>query len=244
MTESLESEFSQDILKMLETGTSNDVTIILKDGEIKCNKEILIARCPYFATMLSNNKFVEAQTNTVKMMNVEKKSMDIVVRYIFSGKISAPRSIPSTVKLLDLLRSMCLEKAFASLAPELEQKINRLDASFQRREQEERGGTCSVLAVLPMFQELKLDEFYDKYLLVICNNFKVIMSRNCDKTVFKKMSFEFIKDILEYPVGGLPEKSKAFKLWYDFNKNTVDDAVRTEILYFHLEYVNKELEFM
>ena len=240
MTESLESEFSQDILKMLETGTSNDVTIILKDGEIKCNKEILIARCPYFATMLSNNKFVEAQTNTVKMMNVEKKNMNIVVRYLFSGKISAPVSIQSTSRLLDLLRSMCLEKAFASLTPELDKKICKVNALILRILR----GPCSVLAVLPMFKELKLDESYDKYLLVICNNFKAIMTRECERIVFKKMSFEFIKDIIEHPVGGLPEKSKAFKLWYDFNKNTVDDAVRTEILYFHLEYVNKELETM
>ena len=60
-------EFSEDMLKMLENGTPNDVTIIMSDGELKANKNVLIARCPYFARMFSNQNFVEGQTDTVKI---------------------------------------------------------------------------------------------------------------------------------------------------------------------------------
>ena len=45
------------LLKMLERGSLNDVKIKLSDGEIVANKDILMARREYFATMFSYNKF-------------------------------------------------------------------------------------------------------------------------------------------------------------------------------------------
>ena len=53
--------FKRDILKMMTNGTSNDVQIVLKDGEIIANKDVLCARSEYFATMFSNHKEKEAK---------------------------------------------------------------------------------------------------------------------------------------------------------------------------------------
>ena len=64
--------FDEEILKMLERGSSNDVKIKLNDGEINANKDILIARSDYFATMFSNDKFIEGETNTVDMGHCRK----------------------------------------------------------------------------------------------------------------------------------------------------------------------------
>ena len=55
----------EDLLKMLDQGSPNDVKIKLKDGEIAANKDILMARCEYFATMFSNNMFIEGGTDSV-----------------------------------------------------------------------------------------------------------------------------------------------------------------------------------
>ena len=44
-------EVINDYLSMLENGTSNDVTILLEDGEMKANKDVLIARSSYFSSM-------------------------------------------------------------------------------------------------------------------------------------------------------------------------------------------------
>ena len=53
---SFKDEFSQNVLKLLQSGTTNDVTIKLKDGkEVRANKDMLIARCPYFETMFNQN---------------------------------------------------------------------------------------------------------------------------------------------------------------------------------------------
>ena len=54
-------KFSSDIMKMLTNGTSNDVKIVLEDGEILANKDVLCARSEYFATMFSNHKEKEAK---------------------------------------------------------------------------------------------------------------------------------------------------------------------------------------
>ena len=58
-----------DLMKMISKGSSNDVKIVLKDGEILANKDVLCARSDYFATMLSNEevKFIEGETKAVDM---------------------------------------------------------------------------------------------------------------------------------------------------------------------------------
>ena len=51
-------KFVSDMMKMLLDGSSNDVCIKLHDGEIKANKNVLAARCEYFAATFrwkSNN---------------------------------------------------------------------------------------------------------------------------------------------------------------------------------------------
>ena len=62
--------FISDIMKMITSGTSNDVKIVVEDGEILANKDVLSARSDYFATMFSNNsnkeiKIVEGETKGV-----------------------------------------------------------------------------------------------------------------------------------------------------------------------------------
>ena len=43
---------------MVTSGSSNDVKIVLEDGEIFANKDVLSARSDYFATMFSSkNEF-------------------------------------------------------------------------------------------------------------------------------------------------------------------------------------------
>ena len=73
---------------MLEQGSFNDVKIKLRDGEIDANKDILIARNDYFATMFSNNKFIEGKTNLVDMSHCSKAVMEKIVKFLFSGTVT------------------------------------------------------------------------------------------------------------------------------------------------------------
>ena len=59
-------EVINDFASMLENGTSNDVTILLEDGEIKANKDVLMARSSYFSSMLNiDYNYVESQSGVV-----------------------------------------------------------------------------------------------------------------------------------------------------------------------------------
>ena len=86
-------KFNLDIMKMLTNGTSNDVKIVLEDGEILANKDVLCARSEYFATMLSNSssnkevKFIEGETKTVNMGYCSKIIMEKIIKYLFSGDL-------------------------------------------------------------------------------------------------------------------------------------------------------------
>ena len=80
-------QFAEDILKMLKRGSPNDVKIRCEDGDISANKDILMARSEYFATMFSNNKFIEGETSTVDMTHCSKVVMEKIIKLLFIGTV-------------------------------------------------------------------------------------------------------------------------------------------------------------
>ena len=81
-------DLGNDLLKMLEQGSPNDVRIKLIDGGIVANKDILMARSDYFATMFGNNKFIEGETSTVDMSHCCKAIMEKIIEFLFSGRVT------------------------------------------------------------------------------------------------------------------------------------------------------------
>ena len=71
---------------MLEHGSLNDVQIKLSDGEIVANKDILMARSDYFATMFKSNSFIEGETNLVDMSHCSKTVMEKIIKFFFTGE--------------------------------------------------------------------------------------------------------------------------------------------------------------
>ena len=63
---------AKDLLRMLEQGSPNDIKLKLSDGEMSANKDILMARSDYFATIISNNSFIEGETSSVDMSHCSK----------------------------------------------------------------------------------------------------------------------------------------------------------------------------
>lgn len=78
-------EFVEDVLGMLEKGSSNDIKIVLKDGEIFANLDILQRRSEYFRMMFASN-FQEGNTKVVDLSQWSKVSMEKIVREGFDGK--------------------------------------------------------------------------------------------------------------------------------------------------------------
>ena len=107
------SELIRDLLNMAKGGTTNDVKIILEDGEIFANKAILIARSDYFATMLSNsnkNQFVEGRTNSVDLSFCSKVVMEKIINYLFSGRMNLHElSVPNMINILNMAKMMLMD---------------------------------------------------------------------------------------------------------------------------------------
>ena len=80
--------FISDILAMITSGSSNDVKIVLEDGEILANKDVLSARSEYFATMFRNKMFIEGETNQVTFSHCRKVIMEKIIHYLFSGSMN------------------------------------------------------------------------------------------------------------------------------------------------------------
>jgi len=92
----------QDLLRMLEQGSQNDVKIKLADGEIIANKDILTARSDYFATMFSNDRFLEGETSSVDMSHCSKAVMGNIIKFLFSGELTFDLPWLNLTQLLEL----------------------------------------------------------------------------------------------------------------------------------------------
>ena len=79
-------DLSKDMMRMLAIGSTNDVKIVLDDGEIKANKDILAFRCEYFAATFrwaeGNN---QEDSGDIKIEDCSKKVMERVIEFLFSG---------------------------------------------------------------------------------------------------------------------------------------------------------------
>ena len=115
------NKFKSDILAMITSGTSNDVKILLEDGEILANKDVLCARSDYFSTMFSNSKdnqvnFLEGETKKVDMGHCSKVIMEKIIKYLFSGDMKLhDLRLPELVKMANTTSMMLLDDIYESI---------------------------------------------------------------------------------------------------------------------------------
>ena len=244
---SFKDEFSKDVLKLLQSGTTNDVTIKLKDGkEVRANKDMLIARCPYFETMF-NQIWKEGEKNCVEMMNIEEETMQCVLRFLFSGdekELLPPKpNILPKIKVLDLLRLLLLDKAFEYVEEEVTSSLNRRfwkeilghrDSVMKRYE---AGRTYNIAPSMILAGKLKLEKISKQCLDILSSHLELLLHDSVEEEAFKTLPFETLKTILENPGGGdLAQKTGAFKMWFESNEDELNEEDVKEILKFHLDF--------
>ena len=126
---------------MLENGSSNDVTILVKDGEMKANMDILAARSDYFAT-------IDGQTKTIDMKHIDKNVMETVISFIFSGEI-----LYRQMKLEDLLEVMNLLRLFL-----LNEELERAEKFLVFNVNAKKFSVLDVVNGLPLAKNIKISE--------------------------------------------------------------------------------------
>jgi len=113
--------------KMLQSGSSNDVTIVLSDGEIKANKDVLCASSDYFATMFGNEAFDECKNGVVPMKDVKKVVMEGLVQFLFIGELNLDNfDVLHLLEMMNLAQFMFLNNLYQDLEAHIEKNLTIL----------------------------------------------------------------------------------------------------------------------
>jgi len=109
-------DFNQGMLRMLREGSSNDVRIILSDGEITANKDVLAAQCEYFAANLRWKEKTKDGSDHIDNTDCSKEVMERIIKYLFTGSIKfKDLDILQLLELLNQVRKMLLKDDLQNL---------------------------------------------------------------------------------------------------------------------------------
>jgi len=220
----------EDLLKILELGSINNVTIMLRDGEIDASKEILMARSVYFGTMFSNNKFIEGETNSVDMSHCSKAVMEKITKFLFSGAVTfSDLNFPQLLELSHVSEMILL--------PKLKVKLDQY-LTFDLI-----GGRGKDVQFLPeLILGLKLAHEYNLSVIgswivkELYLNLKDIPNDIASSASFKTLPLKMIRDIFLYNTSALfsyqlpttKQRFVAFVVW--LSKNEANEEQKNEIL--------------
>ena len=212
-----DKDLGEDLLKMLERGSLQDVKIKLSDGEIVANKDILMARSDYFATMFNNNSFVEGKNNSVEMSHCSKAIMEKIVKYLFGGK----------VKFEDLSLTQLLELSQVSEMMLLSKLKDKLDDYITRGIIKGSGKNAEFLPALIF--GLKFADMYNLssirsfIMLEVCQNLEDITNDVASSESLKTLPFNILKEIVQNPDLSNKQRFETFSVWFSENKVTKED---------------------
>ena len=103
------NDFNQGMLRMLSQGSSNDVRIILSDGEITANKDVLAAQCEYFAANFRWKERTKDSSDNIDNTDCSKGVMERIIKYLFTGTIKyKDLELMQLLELLNQVRKMLL----------------------------------------------------------------------------------------------------------------------------------------
>ena len=209
-----------DLMQMMTTGTSNDVKIVLEDGEIYANKDVLSARCAYFATCFSNNKikFIEGETNSVTFSHCSKMIMEKIIKYLFSGEMKL-----HDLLLADLLKMMNMTKMM--MLDDLLEDVQIFLAKYIEDSGVNLGTLPELVNGLILAEQFKLEIAKDALVLELFRSLKDIPHIPdvvLNSEAFKNLPVNLVKDIFLSDVCGgvIPstkERLDAFVFWLTEN---------------------------
>ncbi|RHZ77459.1 hypothetical protein Glove_177g85 [Diversispora epigaea] len=107
MTTRFYDRLSNDLTQLLESGVNCDVSIEVGEEDIslvniyKVHSIILQSRSPYFKKKFDEITFNENHVKVLKLLNISVKEFNIIIKYIYSGKISLEKLENSVI--FDLL---------------------------------------------------------------------------------------------------------------------------------------------
>ena len=86
-----ENCLSNDLKRLYESGHDSDVKLIVNGHDFEAHKTILMARSEVFAAMFISG-MNESQSNTIEITDIEPTIIDIMLRFMYTGKVDKSKS--------------------------------------------------------------------------------------------------------------------------------------------------------
>ena len=228
------TKFNKDMLAMLSQGSSNDVRIILSDGEITANKDVLAARCEYFAANLRWKEETKDDSGYIEITDCSKEVMQRIIQYLFTGSIKfKDLNLLQQLELVNQVRKLLLGDDVQSM---IDTHLKENVLSYRAL-----GKFLSVSKHTLCINTIKALEYVNNYCIedlkenIIKNIIVLFTSISQDEEAsftFSTLSVQTLKDLFFYirPIQEKhPIKRKTRKLnssrfrcllaWYKRNKN-------------------------
>jgi len=223
-------DLKEDLLKMMLLGSPNDIKIKLRDGEIAAHKDILMARSDYFATMFSNNKFIEGKTNSVDMSHCSKAVMEKIIKFLFSGAVTfSDLNFPQLLELSHISEMILL--------PKFKVKVDEyLTIDMIRGRGKDVEFLPELILGLKLAHEYNLSAIGSSIVDELYLNLKDIPNDIASSASFKTLPLKMIRDIFLYNTSALfsyqlpttKQRFVAFVVW--LSKNEANEEQKNEIL--------------
>ena len=238
-------KLKKDLMKMYKNGSGNDVKIILMDGELDVNKDLLIARSWYFSTMLSN--FVEGQTNTVEMKDVEKAHMDMFLKYLFTGELKlADADLEIHLELMNLSRLLddvvedVLQNAvFEALS------VSNSGSKYLQSGKLKGDRFVEVFSLFKKSVDFKFDKIATQALALINTVLRERLEAEDEEIthVLQSLNVEQVQRIMDCEEKiDASTKSRVFKIWYDDNSGKLSNEDKIKYLEYSAEATSRKLD--
>ena len=96
---------TRDLLKL-----PKDIVIVLEDGRVEANKDLLSVRSDFFDRSFNNPKFTESQSKSITMKGCTEAAMRAIVDYIYTGDMDLRNhSLATLLRIMNFSREILIE---------------------------------------------------------------------------------------------------------------------------------------
>jgi len=96
---------TSDLLKL-----PKDVVIVLEDGQVEANKDLLSVRSDFFKVSFNSSKFIESQSKSITMKGCTEAAMRAIVDYIYTGDMDLRNhSLATLLRIMNFSREILIE---------------------------------------------------------------------------------------------------------------------------------------
>ena len=240
---------ADELMTFLTQGSSNDVKIVLRDGEIEANEGLLCFRSEYFFTVFGAGQkkshdgkesqgMKESQSKTVTMNYCSKDVMWQVIRSLFGGETNLTKiSLMPLLEMMKVTNIMLLK----SLSSEVEDYTN-LALEDVRNKKGDVGNKESFATFSECLQGLRFIDNKPENLIasvrdsLIKRIYQLLENTKSSEEDFQKLPISLIKEILLFNDDKIEKKTDkvrldSFAIWYRYAKNgeTCSDEDKKEI---------------